>query len=104
MTRCTRVSGDAREPPLRSIDAVRLYDALCDDLDDELLGDMARGAQLREAELDRVVEQQRANQVRHDAPSIAARGLNAKVAAICRYCASPAVSAAGGAMILSTTN
>ena len=73
----------AREPPLRAIASRGLDDALRDDLDDDLLGDAARRAQLPETELDGVVERHGADRVGHHELSIACLKFVRSVSAIC---------------------
>ena len=79
ITRCTRATANPENRHCARSRAARLDDALRHDLDDELLGDAARRAQLRETELDGIVEQHGADRIRHGAllhrlPRIHARG------------------------------
>ncbi len=94
---------DAGEAPLADRPAW-LDDALLHDVDDEPLVHTADTTEIRETELDRLVEQMNVDRVLHPAPSIAALGFIAIAAAICLYSASRASLSAAGTTILSTTN
>ena len=83
---------------------LRLDDALLDDVDDEPLVHSADTAEIRETELDGLVEQMNVDRVLHRPSSIAALGFIAIAAAICLYSASRASLSAAGTTIFSTTN